>query len=203
MVMNASWKIIFATSVIFAAGLVTGLFWSDSSKEPGPSTRREPIPRGPRMNDFIERFGERLQLTETQRTNITTLLTESQARMDAIMKEMRPKIEQEFSQVHANIKGHLTDEQATDFEEIIKTRRLEALAPAGQGWDAAPTVKVGPEEEMKAPTGVKVRDLGRPEDTASDVESPLPLKRLRSGPTPSTSDFPQRGGDPATSYQSL
>ena len=101
--MKASWKIIFATSVIFAAGLVTGLFWSDSNKNPGPSNRREPIPRGPRMNDFIERFGKRLQLTDTQRTNITTLLTESQARMDAIMKDMRPKIEQEFSQVHAII----------------------------------------------------------------------------------------------------
>jgi len=177
MVMNASWKIIFATSVIFAAGLVTGLFWSDSSKEPGPSTRREPIPRGPRMNDFIERFGERLQLTETQRTNITTLLTESQARMDAIMKEMRPKIEQEFSQVHANIKGHLTDEQATDFEEIIKTRRSRGPGSRGPGMGRGPNREGGPRRRSEGPHRSKGERPGRPEETATDVKSPSPAEK--------------------------
>ena len=177
MVMNASWKIIFATSVIFAAGLVTGLFWSDSSKEPGPGTRREPIPRGPRMNDFIERFGERLQLTETQRTNITTLLTESQARMDAIMKEMRPKIEQEFSQVNADIKGYLTEEQATDFEEIIKTRRSRGPGSRGPGMGRGPNREGGPRRRNEGPHRSEGERPGRPEETASDVESPASAEK--------------------------
>ena len=177
MVMKASWKIIFATSVIFAAGLVTGLFWSDSNKEPEPSTRREPIPRGPRMNDFIERFGERLQLTEKQRTNITTLLTESQARMDAIMKEMRPKIEQEFSQVNADIKGYLTEEQATNFEEIIKTRRSRGPGSRGPGMGRGPNREGGPRRRSEGPHRSEGEGPGRPEETASDVESHAPAEK--------------------------
>jgi hypothetical protein len=130
--MTASWKIILATTVIFATGIVTGVFWSDLRNQQNmPDSRRENMPRGPRMHDFIQRFGERLELSETQRTHITQLLTESQERMDTIMKAMRPRIDEEFSTVNASIKSFLTEEQATQFEEIIKARRQRG--PGGRG----------------------------------------------------------------------
>ncbi|MDA7672276.1 hypothetical protein N8663_01960, partial [Verrucomicrobia bacterium] len=118
--MVSSWKIIIATLVIYTAGLITGTFLNDlRPTKDRPQTRRDPMPRGPRMNDFIQRFGSRLDLTGTQKTNITQILKSSQQRMDALMQQMHPKIAEEFSQVNSEIKGHLTEKQATQFEALM------------------------------------------------------------------------------------
>lgn len=136
--MVTSWKIIVATLVIYTAGLITGTFLNDLKSPNRPQVRRDPMPRGPRMHDFIQRFGSRLDLTDTQKTNITQLLKGSQERMDALMKEMHPKIAEEFSQVNAEIKEHLTEEQATLFDEIMKKRRNQGPGGPGRGFGNGP-----------------------------------------------------------------
>ena len=132
--MVKSWKIIVATLVIYTAGLVTGTFLNDLRSSERPQVRKDPMPRGPRMHDFIQRFGSRLNLTDTQKTNITQILKGSQERMNALMKEMHPKIDAEFSQVNSEIKGHLTEKQATQFEEIMKNRRNQGPGGPKRGF---------------------------------------------------------------------
>jgi hypothetical protein len=136
--MVKSWKIIVATLVIYTAGLVTGTFLNDLRSTESTIARKDPMPRGPRMHDFIQRFGSKLNLSDTQKTNITQILKTSQERMDALMKEMHPKIAEEFTQVNAEIKGHLTETQAALFEDIMKTRRNQGPGGRGRGFGNGP-----------------------------------------------------------------
>lgn len=124
--MVTSWKIIVATLVIYIAGLVTGTYLTDLRESPrrNGETRRDPSsPRGPRMHDFIQRFGNELNLSDQQRTNITQILQTGQERMDVLMKEMQDPIREEFSRVNGEIKELLTDEQKNQFESIMERRR--------------------------------------------------------------------------------
>ena len=136
--MVKSWKIIVATLVIYVAGLVTGTFLNDLKSPSRPQARKDPMPRGPRMHDFIQRFGNRLQLTDTQKTNITQVVKSGQERMDALMKEMHPKISEEFSRVNAEIKEHLTEDQASKFEEMMKNRRHQGPGGPRRGFGNGP-----------------------------------------------------------------
>jgi hypothetical protein len=136
--MVTSWKIIVATLVIYTAGLITGTFLNDLRSNDRPQVRKDPMPRGPRMHDFIQRFGTRLDLTDTQKTNITQILKSSQERMNVLMKEMHPKIDAEFTQVNSEIKGHLTEKQAAQFDEIMKNRRNQGPGGPRRGFGNGP-----------------------------------------------------------------
>jgi|GEM_PF-378370 gas vesicle protein len=138
--MVTSWKIIVATLVIYIAGLVTGTYLTDLRESPRRTSenRRDPSsPRGPRMHDFIQRFGNELSLSEQQRTNITQILKTSQERMDVLMKEMQDPIREEFSRVNGEIKAQLSDEQNAQFEKIMEKRRSQrgrgGFGPGGPG----------------------------------------------------------------------
>jgi len=138
--MVTSWKIIVATLVIYIAGLVTGTYLTDLREAPSRTSenRRDPsTPRGPRMHDFIQRFGNELSLSEQQRTNITQILKTSQERMDVLMKELQDPIREEFSRVNAEIKDQLSDEQNAQFEKIMEKRRSQrgrgGFGPGGPG----------------------------------------------------------------------
>ena len=148
--MVSSWKIIIATLVIYTAGLITGTFLNDLRPvKDRPQSRRDPMPRGPRMNDFIQRFGSRLDLTVTQKTNITQILKSSQQRMDALMQQMHPKIAEEFSLVNSKIKGHLTEKQATQFEALMKTRRNQGPGGPRRGFGSGPMRGEGHRDSSK------------------------------------------------------
>lgn len=138
--MVTSWKIIVATLVIYIAGLVTGTYLTDIRESPRRTSepRRDPSsPRGPRMHDFIQRFGNELSLSDLQRTNITQILKTSQERMDVLMKELQDPIREEFSRVNGEIKDQLSDEQNAQFEKIMEKRRSQrsrgGFGPGGPG----------------------------------------------------------------------
>ncbi len=159
--MVSSWKIIIATLVIYTAGLITGTFLNDlRPTKDRPQSRRDPMPRGPRMNDFIQRFGSRLDLTGTQKTNITQILKSSQQRMDALMQKMHPKIAEEFSQVNSEIKGHLTEKQATQFEALMKNRRNQGPGGPRRGFGNGPGRGEGHRDSSKG--GIFRQKRGNP-----------------------------------------
>jgi len=159
--MVSSWKIIIATLVIYIAGLITGTFLNDlrPSKD-RPQSRRDPMPRGPRMNDFIQRFGNRLDLTGKQKTNITQILKSSQQRMDALMQQTHPKIAEEFSRVNSEIKGHLTEKQATQFEALMKNRRNQGPGGPRRGFGNGPGRGEGHRDSSKG--GIFRQKRGNP-----------------------------------------
>lgn len=137
--MVTSWKIIVATLVIYTAGLVTGTYLSDLKDGPrrSPDNRRDPSsPRGPRMQDFVQRFGDELNLSNQQRTNITQIVKTSQERMNELMKEMQPRIHREFTSVNDEIKEQLTGDQKAEFEKIMSKRGGRGgFGPGrGGGW---------------------------------------------------------------------
>ena len=179
--MVTSWKIIVATLVIYTAGLVTGTFLNDIRSPEKPAVRKDPMPRGPRMHDFIQRFGSKLDLTYTQKTNITQILKSSQERMDALMLEMKPKISEEFSSVNTEIKGHLTEKQAAMFEEIMKSRRNQGPGGPGRGFGNGPGGRGGKRGESgfeRNPNGERFGPRGGPgrprdhEDSPSEMAPP-------------------------------
>ncbi len=162
--MVTSWKIIVATLVIYTAGLITGTFLNDLRSNDRPQLRKDPMPRGPRMHDFIQRFGTRLDLTDTQKTNITQILKSSQERMNVLMKEMHPKIDAEFTQVNSEIKGHLTEKQAAQFDEIMKNRRNQGPGGPRRGFGNGPGRGEGRNRGPSVGEGLRQNkhDRGRP-----------------------------------------
>ena len=55
-----------------------------------------------------------------------------------IHKQMHPKIAEEFSQVNSEIKGHLTEKQATQFEALMKNRRNQGPGGPRRGFGNGP-----------------------------------------------------------------
>jgi hypothetical protein len=132
--MLKSWKIIVATLVIYTAGLVTGTYLTEIREPRTKSMTRDPsAPRGPRMHDFIQRFGRELELTRSQRTNIMRIIDKSQRRMDALMQEMRPNVHEEFKVVNDEIKQDLSEQQVVKFERLMKNRRGLGQSRGGFG----------------------------------------------------------------------
>lgn len=146
--MNA-WKIILATLVIFAAGVVTGglvvgyanhtqpkvhrLALRDAAnrrlENPQPAMNpREPalLPRVPntvpqwlRM-DFLQRLNGELQLTEEQHRQIEGIIKEGQERNQQLWKRALPEMRREIQATKDRIRGVLDPQQVRRFEELMK-----------------------------------------------------------------------------------
>ena len=139
------WKVIFATLVIFAAGMMVGAAITRfqrchfrpflAAHEPAnknvalPVTNREPgrllIPTGrpPFRNlskDFLERLDRELQLEPEQRQQIETILQESQRTTREIWKKIEPEMREQKEKARSQIRETLNPEQAVRFEELMK-----------------------------------------------------------------------------------
>lgn len=145
--MNA-WKVIFATLVIFGAGIVTGalavkhsqrVHWRETlaqsvsaSKQVQPpetasrSTNRVFTPPGPLMGlrkDFIKNMERDLELTEAQRERIEKILGDGQEETRQLWDPVAPKMKEVWIKVKENIRAELTEEQTKKYEEFMKRGR--------------------------------------------------------------------------------
>ncbi len=146
-----TWKVILATLVIFAAGVVTGgLLVSHVERhraktlratlrqpawrpiEPRPGTIIRPdepgrggpttyLPRGLRM-DLLERLDREVRLSPEQRERIEKILAEGQERNRQLWERIQPEIRREIQQTHERIRAVLDPEQRQKFEELMKQR---------------------------------------------------------------------------------
>ena len=156
-----NWKVIFATVVIFGAGVVTGGLLvnhvervhprsSRHSDPPAPAANSGPqtnsqspaparLPRLPEIlnRQFLQRLDEELHLTTEQREAVQKIITEGQNQMHKTIQDARLEIREQ-----------LLPEQRAWFDELVK--RPTRHAPNATNAPAFPPAGV-PASSGKAP----------------------------------------------------
>ena len=129
-----TWKVIFATMVIFGAGVVTGglLVRNTSlSQTPHPSAPQavtrpfQPGGAGFVRMEFLRRAERELNLTVEQREQVDKILRDSQERTKKLMEPVTPQIRQELQQTKEQFLAVLTTEQRARFEELLKQQQRQ------------------------------------------------------------------------------
>jgi Spy/CpxP family protein refolding chaperone len=127
-----TWKVIFATVVIFGAGVVTGgLLVKYSVQTPprkpyGPANRAvAPISAGGLRIEFLRRVERDLTLTADQREQIDKIITASQERSKKLMEPIQPKIREELQQTREQFRAVLNPEQKIRFDELLKQQQQQ------------------------------------------------------------------------------
>jgi LTXXQ motif family protein len=142
-----NWKVIFATIIIFGAGVVTGgLLVSHVEKSRSKAVRHPSTnssnservkPHVPEMlnRSFLQRLDGDLNLTREQHATIQKIMNEGQNQMRKAVQDAR-----------LEIREVLTPEQRKEFDDLVKrpfrkpifpTNAPATLKPAGSG-EAAP-----------------------------------------------------------------
>jgi Spy/CpxP family protein refolding chaperone len=128
------WKVILATMVIFACGVVTGAILTKTmvGKAPehpqassnGPS---RPMAVGPVMQmqraEFFKRMDKQLELSAGQRDQISKILKASQARTQPLWDQISPQMNDELRRVREEIRGVLSPEQWKEFGDMMRGKR--------------------------------------------------------------------------------
>ena len=180
-----TWKVILATLVIFAAGVVTGGLlvshadrvklrprpnWrpmqSETSPRPiEPGSPREAV-RPPGMpaavpqflrREFLEKLDREVNLTTDQRERIEQVIREGQERNRQFWERVSPELRKEIAEARRQIQAVLRPEQRARFDELMKQR---------------PQRQTG---EPNAPDRFRSRDQQYPaQREAPSEEAPLP-----------------------------
>ncbi len=145
-----NWAVIFATAVIFGAGVVTGGLLVNHVDHSRPRNIHHPAaatnsvnsvaqtnnpsqPRPPRLpeilsKDFVEKLADSLQLAPEQRAAIEKIIADGQAQMRKAVQAVRQDARQK-------IRDQLTPDQQKQFDDLMKrpARRAQnsTNAPAG------------------------------------------------------------------------
>jgi hypothetical protein len=145
-----TWKVILATLVIFAAGVVTGgLLVSHADRvsqrslaslrprqgesprpQTGPGAGREAI-RPPGLpvavpqflrKEFLENLDREVNLTPDQRARIEQIIREGQERNRQLWERIAPELRKEIAEARRQIQAVLRPNQRPQFEELMKQR---------------------------------------------------------------------------------
>jgi hypothetical protein len=160
--MGNNWKIVFATVVIFATGVITGGLLVNhpnrakqqrASRLPANRTNWQPDPREvvqrdqrelrPMLDqqrmDFILRVHEELRLTPEQRERIEKIVREGQERSKTFWEKAAPEMRKNMQEVREQILVELKPDQRKKFEQIQKQRQTRPPEPApGMGVGTGP-----------------------------------------------------------------
>jgi Spy/CpxP family protein refolding chaperone len=127
-----TWKVIFATVVIFGAGVVTGgLLVKYSVQTPSrphygqPNRAVQPISAGGLKIEFLRRVERDLNLTGDQREQIDKIISASQERSKKLMEPIQPKIREELQQTREQFRAVLNPEQKIRFDELLKQQQQQ------------------------------------------------------------------------------
>jgi len=145
-----TWRIILATLVIFATGVVTGGLlvsyannaqtrpWqnprprqADNVRRPiEPAAGREPA-RPPGLpgavpqflrKEFLEKLNREVNLTSEQRERIEQIIHEGQERNRQIWERVSPELRKEIADTRRQIQAVLRPDQRARFDELMKQR---------------------------------------------------------------------------------
>jgi len=117
------WKVILATMVIFAAGVLTGgvLAWRlEQANLLRRAHRTQPASPGGWRFEFLRRAQRELDLSPEQRERVDKILKESQERTRAIFEPISPQIRAEMLRTKDEFRKVLTPEQQKRFDELLK-----------------------------------------------------------------------------------
>ena len=113
------WKVILATIVIFAAGVLAGGMLVNARKPQTPPPKPETSGFLPQFF-FQARLKKELQLTADQTNRLDKIFVESNARRKTLMDLIDPEMKKERQEVHDEIRAILTAEQREKFEQLLK-----------------------------------------------------------------------------------
>jgi hypothetical protein len=124
-----TWKVILATMVIFAAGVVTGGFLvrhiqgpdgGSRPRSPASSRVAQPVSAGGMRFEFLRRIQRDLDLTPEQRERVDKILKESQERARKIMEPVAPEMRLEIQRTKQEFREVLTADQQARFDQLLK-----------------------------------------------------------------------------------
>ena len=120
-----TWKVILATLVIFATGVVTGglIVRNTQTKTVAPP----PAASAPYMphilqERFLGRMKAELSLTPEQTSNLEKIFAESRERMKILWGLVDPETRREVTEVRDKIRAELRPDQQEKFEALLKQR---------------------------------------------------------------------------------
>jgi hypothetical protein len=150
-----TWKVILATMVIFATGVITGGIVVDRviqrSKPHHATASKPPGSLGGTRVDFLRKAERELNLTVEQREQADKLISGSQERMKKLMEPVNPKVREELQRTRDEFRAILTPEQRSRFEELVKQqqRPRDQRRPAGHAPEASnfPSSVVNPQKQ--------------------------------------------------------
>jgi hypothetical protein len=137
-----SWSVIFATIVIFGAGVITGGLLVNYVKHPmamhrpnGPGIK-PPLPSTnelaevpPQMRaqilnkQFVGQLSEELDLTPDQRQQIQKIISQGQQNTRDLWKLVAPQFQVIWRDTRVQIRGVLTPDQRKEFETLMRQQR--------------------------------------------------------------------------------
>ncbi|HEY3862944.1 MAG TPA: hypothetical protein VGO59_13755 [Verrucomicrobiae bacterium] len=133
------WKVILATMVIFACGVITGgVLTRAAATKPEPAASAQPAAAGraagPPMfqmqrANFLKVLNKQLDLSVEQREQIAKIMKASQERTQPLWNEISPQMKEEIRRVREEIRATLAPEQRVKFAELLKRNRKEESAP--------------------------------------------------------------------------
>jgi len=122
-----TWKVIFATMLIFGTGVVTGGLLVKNSIPASRAPRGGGLPRPPapvsaggNKLDFLRRAGRELQLTPDQRNQVDKIISASQERTRKLMEPVQAGLREEVQRTKEAFQAILTAEQRVRFQELVK-----------------------------------------------------------------------------------
>jgi Spy/CpxP family protein refolding chaperone len=130
------WKVILATMVIFACGVITGALVTRTvatRAEERPLTA-VPVPArmpGGAVSQMQKVLDKQLDLSAEQRDQIGKIMKASQERTRPLWEKIAPQMTDEVKEVRQEIRGVLTPEQWKKFGELMKRNRKPNAAPPG------------------------------------------------------------------------
>ena len=124
--------VIFATVVIFGAGVVTGGLLVRETSRPRPNSLVNMIPPGNispgpwqlQRREFLVRMERQMNLSLEQRQKIEKIIRESQDRTKPLWEFIAPELREELEKVRVQIRGELTPPQQIQFDDLLKTKPL-------------------------------------------------------------------------------
>lgn len=150
-----TWKVIFATIVIFGTGVVTGGLLVNYTRVSQPRPKPAPVAntappwqaapnlyhRPPqevqrvleeRRLEFVRNASRQLDLTTEQRERIEKIIRDSQERTRELWGQVAPEMRKEVTEVKEKIRAELRPEQRHRFEELMKRPRKGEESPTNR-----------------------------------------------------------------------
>lgn len=121
------WKVIFATVVIFGAGVITGGLLVNHVKRPFHPPPPPPwwdVPASARAEifnkQFVQQLDDKLNLTKEQREQIQKIVARGQENIHNLWKIIGPQFQSDLRDTRQQIKEVLTPEQRKQFEMLMR-----------------------------------------------------------------------------------
>jgi len=125
-------QIFIAALLLFASGGATGYFMGlkihktqvvSESEAKLDNKSRSPWMHGDPLRHFVSFLERELQISDDQKSQINTIVDESNERMKVFWKGVQPKAREEMESTREKIKAVLTSDQAAKYDELMEEFR--------------------------------------------------------------------------------